>query len=70
MAKRVVINIEWCKSCGYCVAQCPRGALSISEELNMAGYHHVLVDERQCIGCGVCYSVCPDYVFTIVEDGE
>ena len=70
MARRVVVNIEWCKSCGYCAAQCPRQALSIGEGLNAAGYRHVLLDESRCVGCGVCYSICPDYVFTIVEGEE
>lgn len=68
MTKRASAQVEWCKSCGYCVAQCPRGALSIGEHLNEAGYHHVLLDESRCVGCGVCYSVCPDYVFRIVEE--
>ncbi len=68
MSRKAQINAAWCKSCGYCVEQCPRSALSIGEELNAAGYRHVAIDEAKCIGCGVCYNVCPDYVFRIIDD--
>ncbi|WP_434310997.1 4Fe-4S binding protein [Hominifimenecus sp. rT4P-3] len=67
MSKKACINKEWCKSCGYCVVQCPKQALKIGEELNTAGYRYVALEEDKCIGCGICYSVCPDMVFRIVE---
>ncbi len=65
--RKAILQTAWCKSCGYCAAQCPRGALTIGNELNEGGYRHVVIDEEKCIGCGICYSVCPDYVFRIVE---
>ena len=70
MSRKAVINPEWCKSCGYCVQQCPQHALSIGGALNAAGYRHVELDEALCVGCGMCYSICPDYVFAIVEEGR
>ena len=57
------LRTEWCKSCGYCVAACPVGALSIGTELNSDSYAHVVLDESKCINCGKCYMVCGDYVF-------
>ncbi|MCI6593927.1 MAG: 4Fe-4S binding protein [Eubacteriales bacterium] len=68
MSRKAQVNAAWCKSCGYCVEQCPRKALAIGDGLNAAGYRHVVIDEGKCIGCGVCYNVCPDYVFRIIDN--
>ena len=61
------LKIEWCKSCRYCVASCPKGALSIGDKLNLAGFQHVVLDESKCVSCGICRIVCPDCVFRFVE---
>lgn len=61
------INIEKCKSCGYCVISCPKKALKLSGCLNNEGYDYVKVDDDKCIKCGICYTVCPDNVFEISE---
>ena len=68
MSRKAQVTAAWCKSCGYCVEQCPRKALAIGDGLNAAGYRHVVIDEGKCIGCGVCYNVCPDYVFRIIDN--
>ncbi|SMB95134.1 2-oxoglutarate ferredoxin oxidoreductase subunit delta [Desulfonispora thiosulfatigenes DSM 11270] len=65
--KKLIISKESCKSCKYCVKNCPKGALSIKGEINAKGYPYVSVDHDKCITCGICYNVCPDYVFEIVE---
>lgn len=64
---KLKIDEERCKSCGYCVASCPRKALSFKRNEGKL-YDTVAVDEGKCIQCGVCYRVCPDYVFEIVEE--
>ncbi|MFQ9717658.1 MAG: 4Fe-4S binding protein [Blautia sp.] len=64
---RLIIDGNRCKSCGYCIAACPREALSFCRQEGRL-YDTVSVDEERCIGCGSCYRVCPDYVFEIVED--
>lgn len=66
--KKLVLDVQRCKSCSLCVDQCPKGALSMGETLNKAGYKHAALDSVKCIACGLCYSVCPDYVFSIVEE--
>lgn len=63
----LIVNKSRCKGCGYCVANCPRKALSLGKQINEAGYTYVVCDHEKCICCGICYTVCPDYVFTIVE---
>lgn len=59
------VNGALCKSCGVCITNCPKQAISRSGRFNDAGYDQVVVDEEKCIGCGICYTVCPDYVFEI-----
>jgi ferredoxin len=46
------IDHKLCILCGDCIASCPTGALSLSEEA-------VLLDEQQCAYCGDCEDVCP-----------
>ena len=60
-------NVERCKSCGLCIADCPKEAIEMTSELNAAGYKHIRVDREKCVGCGACYTVCPDGVFTVTE---
>lgn len=61
-------NIEifraWCKSCGICVAFCPKGVLS-NDEL---GRPYVSKPE-ECVKCRLCELRCPDFAIT-VEDEE
>ena len=66
MAK-LIIREEYCKSCGNCVAVCPKKALKIADRLNANSYPVVEVDAENCICCGTCYLVCPDYVFEIED---
>lgn len=64
--EKIIIKKDRCKACGLCVANCPKKALSLGNDLNANGYRHVVVDMDACIACGTCYVVCPDGVYTIV----
>lgn len=66
--KTITIDKEHCKACQYCVDACPKQALALGQEMNMAGYTYVTVDKSKCVGCGTCYTVCPDYVITVMEE--
>lgn len=59
------IDEERCKSCEFCIAECPKNALRLSNQLNSGGYKTVVVDEENCNCCGLCYVVCPDGVFEV-----
>ncbi|WP_317395302.1 4Fe-4S binding protein, partial [Blautia hydrogenotrophica] len=61
------IQVEKCKSCGFCILSCPQKALKLSGSLNKAGYEYVKCEDEKCIKCGICYTVCPDMVFEISE---
>lgn len=58
-------DVELCKGCRLCVANCPKGAIVPLTDVNKKGYEIISVDESLCIGCGICYKVCPDYVFVV-----
>lgn len=64
---KVKISKERCKSCGICIRECPKKAISISSEVNEKGYKVVCIDDEVCIGCGICYHMCPDCVFELGE---
>jgi 2-oxoglutarate ferredoxin oxidoreductase subunit delta len=53
---------DWCKSCGICVAFCPRQCLGLDE--NGAP---VVKDAKRCTGCRWCELHCPDFAICIKE---
>ena len=58
----VVIEVERCKGCSFCVEFCPTHALELDSGFNKKGYHPpVLVREEDCTGCGLCGLYCPDF---------
>ena len=65
MAK-VEVLAERCKSCGLCVAICPKKILTIGDKANGKGYYAVTVTEQdKCIGCAMCATMCPDLALEI-----
>ena len=63
-----MVNFEAdrCKSCGVCVAFCPKKCLAITDNINGKGYKIAgLIKEDDCISCGICYTVCPDTVISV-----
>jgi len=65
------IRGEWCKSCGYCIAACPKEVLEFGEALNSRGVHPVTaVHADRCTGCRACVVVCPDAVFEVYKNGS
>lgn len=59
------LKVERCKSCEFCMIECPKEAIGLSRELNRNGFNYVAVDMKKCNHCGICYIVCPDGVFEI-----
>ncbi|HZY11087.1 MAG TPA: 4Fe-4S dicluster domain-containing protein [Bacteroidota bacterium] len=58
----VVITVERCKGCSFCVEFCPTDALKLSNHYNQKGYHTpILISEELCNGCNICGLMCPDF---------
>ncbi|EEX47565.1 MULTISPECIES: 4Fe-4S dicluster domain-containing protein [Jonquetella] len=68
---RITVNEAYCKSCGLCVAACPKHVLRISDHLNARGYRPSEQFTEGCIACSMCAMSCPDAcieVYRIKED--
>ncbi len=59
------IDIQHCKGCGVCVANCPTSSISLSKSVNGKGYNYAEMSADKCVGCGACGIVCPDSVITV-----
>ncbi len=53
---------NWCKSCGICIALCPKKVY----DKNATG-GPVVARADDCIGCLVCELHCPDFAISITE---
>ena len=62
---KVEIDIQKCKGCELCTIACKEQALSLSETINIKGYHYVIANNDSCTGCVNCALVCPDAVITV-----
>lgn len=66
--EKVKVIGERCKSCGLCVAICPRQVLVVGNKANSKGYYQVAVtDQEKCISCGLCFTICPDLALEIYK---
>ena len=60
-----------CKSCGLCIAACPKQTLGIGSSLNQQGYAFVVqVAPEKCIKCNICRIVCPDVAIGVIEANQ
>lgn len=63
-----MVAAERCKSCGLCVAACPKQTLSIGGNLNAQGYACVEQSRpRDCVKCNICRIVCPDVAIGCID---
>ncbi|KDR96476.1 2-oxoglutarate ferredoxin oxidoreductase subunit delta [Peptoclostridium litorale DSM 5388] len=64
---KVKVESKRCKQCELCFANCPKEAISFSQEINEFGYQSAVINHEKCIGCGICYTMCPDGVYEVLE---
>ena len=68
MAGKIVIDAERCKSCGLCIAVCPKHSIEISTESNRSGYFPAQAKNSDCTGCACCAIVCPEGIIEVSRE--
>ncbi len=64
----VVLNIENCKECGYCIEACGVDTFGPASIFNTKGYRPAEVKSSDwCVGCFKCYFSCPDFAIDVAE---
>lgn len=57
----IVIEDQWCKSCGICIDLCPKKVLAAVPPFLKAA----VADLAACTGCGLCQMLCPDWCISL-----
>ena len=58
--KNIIINRDFCKGCGICIAFCPEKVLELDDEEKA-----VVAAQEKCTACGLCERLCPDIAIEI-----
>ena len=65
---KIVIEPEYCKSCLFCAAACPKNVIDITSAVNAKGFQYaVAINPEDCIGCAICAIVCPDAAIEVYK---
>lgn len=52
---KTVCEVNKCAGCMACVDICPKGAITVKDDLSA---YNAVIDPEKCIGCDSCYRVC------------
>lgn len=69
--KKLTIDETYCKGCGLCVNACPKGLLSLCEEINRLGFTPAEISPENleaCVSCALCAQVCPDVAIRVARE--
>ncbi|MBE7087423.1 MAG: 4Fe-4S dicluster domain-containing protein [Clostridiales bacterium] len=56
---KTVCEINKCVGCMACVDSCPKGAISINDDLKS---YNAVIDAEKCCDCGLCFKTCQNNV--------
>ncbi len=66
---KIKIDVQFCKSCRFCIENCPKGAIVLSEKLNAKGYVVAeFLTDKNCTGCATCALMCPEAAIEVYRD--
>ncbi|MBW2062804.1 MAG: FAD-dependent oxidoreductase, partial [Deltaproteobacteria bacterium] len=64
----VVLNMEYCKECGYCAEVCGVDVFAPADFFNAKGYRPMECQSADwCVGCFKCFFACPDFAIDVQE---
>ena len=63
--KEHIINRDWCKGCGICIAMCPKNVLELDRKEKA-----VAARLEDCIACQLCEQICPDLAIEVMVQYE
>ena len=64
----IIINLDWCNGCEFCIAFCPADVLQPSTDVNLKGASFPIVAApEKCTTCKRCQYLCPDLAIYLVE---
>ena len=58
--KEHLVERDWCKGCGICVAFCPKNVLELDEQGKATA-----VRPEDCLACRLCEFRCPDLALVV-----
>ncbi len=63
----IVIDIERCKGCRYCLSVCPKNLITADNHLNKSGYTPAVAADAnsECTGCLACATMCPEAAIAV-----
>ncbi len=67
---KIVMDIERCKGCGYCVSVCPQELITINNTYNRKGFPVASFKPEKdddCKACKLCAEICPDVVIEVYK---
>lgn len=67
----VLVNMERCKGCDFCVKACPFHLLALGKEINSKAYLFIVFKDsedirRVCNACNACTLMCPEAALEIL----
>lgn len=66
----IEIDQERCKGCSFCIENCPKQAIVLTDTLNLKGYFvAAFLEDKGCTGCAVCAIMCPDVAIEVYRGG-
>ncbi len=71
MKGKIVITLEVCKGCLYCVEACPNKLIRQAARLNAKGYYPAEFNPSEdsgCTACTLCAISCPEAAIEVYRD--